>query len=80
MMHNLLGFKEVRMLQLFLVLTSLSFLLLGFQIGKFEEFDIGCQPSKFQCFRLSLSNLTEWGEKHPSPVLQQDKKIQCLQG
>ena len=70
------------MLPVFLVLTSLwcHFLPLSFQINKFEEHNIGYQPSKFQCFRLSLSNLTEWGGKHPSPVLQQDKKAQCLQG
>ena len=70
------------MLPLSLVLTSLwgHFLSLGCQINKFEEHNIGYQPFKFQCFRLSLSNLTEWGGKHPSQVLQQDKKAQCLQG
>ena len=51
-----------------LVLTSLLgviFLSLGFQINKFEEHNIGYQPSNFQCFRLSLSSLTEWGGNTP---------------
>ena len=83
-MHNLIarfqGSRNVAIVFGIDIIIGCHYLSLGFQINKFEEHNIGYQPSKFQCFRLSLSNLTEWGGKHPSPVLQQDKKSQCLQG
>ena len=62
-----------------LVLTSLLGVIFYHWVSKLTNLKniIGYQPSNFQCFRLSLSNLTEWGVKHPSPVLQQDKRSQC---
>ena len=64
------------MLPLYLVFTSLwcHFYHLVCKLAYFVEHNIGFQPSKCQCFRLSLPNLTEWGGKHPSLVLQQDEK------
>ena len=76
-MHNLIawfqGSRNVAIVFGIDIIIGCHYLSLGFQINKFEEHNIGYQPSKFQCFRLSLSNLTEWSGKHPSPVLQQDK-------
>ena len=46
-----------------------SFLITEFP--NFIEHDIGYQPSKFQCSRMSGSNLMEGGG---TPVLQRDKK------
>ena len=65
MMYNLVGLKEVRMLPLFLVLMPVwcHFHWVP-KLKYFAEHNMGYQPSKFQCFRLSLSNWTEWGRKH----------------
>ena len=41
----------------------------------FVEHDIGYQPSKFQCSRISGLNFMEGGGP---PVPQRDKKVQCL--
>ena len=64
------------MLPLFLVLTSLwcHFYHLVCKLTYFVEHNKGYQLSVFQCFRLSLSNLTSGVENTPCPVLQQDKK------
>ena len=43
----------------------------------FVEHDIGSQPSMFQCSTMSGSNFMEGGGT-PPPVLQRDKKAQCL--
>ena len=43
----------------------------------FVEHNIGYHPSKFQFPRMSGSNFMDGGGKDP-PVLQQDKKAQCL--
>ena len=48
------------------------------KLAYFVEHDIGYRPSKFQCSRMSGSNFMEGdGNPHP-PVLQWDKKAQCL--
>ena len=46
------------------------------KLAYFVENDIGYQPSKFQCFRMSGSNFMDGGVI--PPVLQRDKKAQCL--
>ena len=47
------------------------------KLAYFVEHGIGNQPSKFQCSRMSGSNFMDGGQKDP-PVLQRDKKAQCL--
>ena len=48
------------------------------KLAYFVEHDMGYQPSKFQCSRTSGSNFMEGVEPPPPPVLQRDKKAQCL--
>ena len=46
------------------------------KLAYFVEHDIGYQPSKFQCSRMSGSNFMEGGGN--PQVFQRDKKAQCL--
>ena len=55
-----------------------SFPIIVSKLAYFVEHNIGYQPSKFQCSTMSGSNFMDGGGKDPPPVLQRDKKAQCL--
>ena len=51
------------------------------RVSKFAysvEHDIDYQPYEFQCSRTSGLNFMEGRWKKPPPMLEQDKKAQCL--
>ena len=50
------------------------------RLAYFVEHDIGYQPSKFQCSRMSGANFMEGVEKTPPPLMLQRDKSPVLIG